>query len=474
MHGIYSVEQIRAAEAALLAELPEGALMLRAAYALSVHCGQLLDRVYGARVMLLVGAGNNGGDALFAGAELARRGARVTALLLDGRRAHADGLLALDAAGGRLAGPEPALLRGADLVVDGILGIGGKGGLRGAAVDLAEAAADLPTVAVDVPSGVDADTGWAGEAAIRADVTVTFGALKPGVVIGRGAELAGEVRLVDIGLGAVLPEPRTRLLEAADVRAVLPQPEGSDDKYTRGVVGVAAGSEQYAGAGVLATGAALHGGAGMVRYLGLAPDAVRARYPEVIVHPDSRPQDVRVQAWVVGPGLGTDDTAMTLLSDVLRTDVPVIADADAITLIARSPGLVRGRAAPTVLTPHDREFARIADGPSADRLASVRRAARELGATVLLKGNATVIADPDGAAFVNATGTPWLATAGSGDVLSGLIGSLLAAGLSAPLAAAVGAYVHGVAGQQAASGGPPSAADVLGELRRAIRSIEIG
>jgi ADP-dependent NAD(P)H-hydrate dehydratase / NAD(P)H-hydrate epimerase len=127
-----------------------------------------------------------------------------------------------------------------------------------------------------------------------------------------------------------------------------------------------------------------------------------------------------------------------------------------------------------VLTPHDREFARIADGPSADRLASVRRAARELGATVLLKGNATVIADPDGAAFVNATGTPWLATAGSGDVLSGLIGSLLAAGLSAPLAAAVGAYVHGVAGQQAASGGPPSAADVLGELRRAIRSIEVG
>jgi hydroxyethylthiazole kinase-like uncharacterized protein yjeF len=152
----------------------------------------------------------------------------------------------------------------------------------------------------------------------------------------------------------------------------------------------------------------------------------------------------------------------------------VIADADAITLIARSPGLVRGRAAPTVLTPHDREFARIADGPSADRLASVRRAARELGATVLLKGNATVIADPDGAAFVNATGTPWLATAGSGDVLSGLIGSLLAAGLSAPLAATVGAYVHGVAGQQAASGGPPSAVDVLGELRRAIRSIEIG
>jgi ADP-dependent NAD(P)H-hydrate dehydratase / NAD(P)H-hydrate epimerase len=474
MHGVYTVEEVRAAEAAVMATLPHGALMERASHALAVHCGTLLGRVYGARVVLLVGAGNNGGDALFAGAELAGRGAAVTALLLDGKRAHADGLLALDAAGGRLAGPDPALLAGADLVVDGILGIGGKGGLRGAAVPLAEAAVDLPTVAVDLPSGVDADTGWVGEAAVRADVTVTFGALKAGVVAGSGAERAGEVRLVDIGLGPHLPGARTHLLEATDVRAVLPQPEAADDKYTRGVVGIAAGSEQYAGAGVLATGAALHGGAGMVRYVGLAPDAIRARYPEVVVHPEARPHEVRVQAWVVGPGLGTDDTAMALLSDVLRTDVPVIADADAITLIARSPGLVRGREAPTVLTPHDREFARIADGPSADRLASVRRAAKDLGATVLLKGSATIVADPSGAAFVNPTGTPWLATAGSGDVLSGLIGSLLASGLAAPLAAGAGAYVHGVAGQLAAAAGPPTAADVLAELRAAIRSVELG
>ena len=330
------------------------------------------------------------------------------------------------------------------------------------------------TVAVDVPSGVDADTGWAGDDAMRADVTVTFGALKPGLVVGPGADLAGEVRLVDIGLGPFLPAARTQLLEASDVRALLPHPEAADDKYTRGVVGVAAGSEQYAGAGVLATGAAVHGGAGMVRYIGTAPDQIRARYPEVIVHPDARPQDVRVQAWVVGPGLGTDDTAMSLLSDVLRTDLPVIVDADAITLVARSPGLVRGRSAPTVLTPHDREFARIADRPTADRLASVRRVARDLGATVLLKGNATVIAAPDGAAYVNATGTPWLATAGSGDVLSGLIGSLLAAGLSAPLAAAAGAYVHGVAGQRAATNGPPSASGVLAELRGAMRAITVG
>jgi ADP-dependent NAD(P)H-hydrate dehydratase / NAD(P)H-hydrate epimerase len=474
MKGIYRVEDIRTAEATLMATLPAGALMQRAAHALAIECAALLPKVYGARVVLLVGGGNNGGDALFAGAELAARGARVTALLLDPEHAHADGLLALDRAGGRTAGADPAAAAAADLVVDGIVGIGGRGGLRAAAIELAAAARDVLTVAVDVPSGVDADTGWAGDDVIAADVTVTFGALKAGLVVGPGAELVGEVRLVDIGLAPLLPDAATNLLEASDVRGLLPRPNARDDKYTRGVVGVAAGSVQYAGAGVLATGSAVHGGAGMVRYVGLAPDEIRARYPEVVVHPDARPHDVRVQAWVVGPGLGTDDTAMSLLSDVLRTDVPVIIDADAITLVARSPGLVRGRSAPTVLTPHDREFARIAGEPSADRLASVRRAARDLGATVLLKGNATVIADPEGAAYVNPTGTPWLATAGSGDVLSGLLGSLLAAGLPPPLAAASAAYIHGVAGQLAAAAGPISATDVLGQLRAAFRAIAGG
>jgi hydroxyethylthiazole kinase-like uncharacterized protein yjeF len=232
-------------------------------------------------------------------------------------------------------------------------------------------------------------------------------------------------------------------------------------------LGVLAGSPAYPGAGVLATGAALHGGAGMVRYLGRVPDAVRARYPDVVVHEDARPHEVRVQAWVVGPGLGTDDVAMELVADVLRSDLPVIVDADGITLVARAPGLVRGRQAPTVLTPHDREFARLAGDVGPDRIGAARRAAADFGATVLLKGNATVVADSEGRAYVNPTGTPWLATAGSGDVLSGLIGSLLATRLNAALAAAVAAYVHGVAGQLAASDGPPSAIDVLGALRDA-------
>jgi hydroxyethylthiazole kinase-like uncharacterized protein yjeF len=336
---------------------------------------------------------------------------------------------------------------------------------------LAAAADDALTVAVDVASGVDADTGAVDGEAVRADVTVTFGALKPGLLVGAGSVRTGELRFVDIGLQPDLPAPTTFVLEAADVRALLPVPDQADDKYTRGVVGVVAGSAAYPGAGVLTTGAAIHGGAGFVRYAGSAPDAIRARYPEVVVHADSDLRSLRVQSWAIGPGIGTDDAGRGLLTEVLSTDVPVIVDADGITLLGQHRDLLAGRSAPTVLTPHDREFARIADGPSADRLGSARAAAAALGATVLLKGDATIVASPDGQAWINRTGTPWLGTAGSGDVLSGLIGSLLAAGLPAPLAAASGAFVHGVAGQVAAADGPPSSADVLAALRGALRLV---
>ncbi|GAB2485213.1 bifunctional ADP-dependent NAD(P)H-hydrate dehydratase/NAD(P)H-hydrate epimerase [Jatrophihabitans fulvus] len=470
MRGVYSVDEIRAAENELMARLPDGALMARAARGLEVECARMLgDRggVYGARVVLLVGAGNNGGDTLFAGAGLARRGAHVTALLLVPDKAHADGLAAFRSAGGRVADPAPDVVASADLVLDGIVGIGGTGGLREAAVPLARAADGRFTVAVDVPSGVDAGTGATDGESVRADVTVTFGALKPGLVVGDGLDRAGEVRLVDIGLDTALPTPATRVLEAGDVADLLPVPGLADNKYTRGVLGVIAGSDAYPGAGVLCTGSAITGGAGMIRYAGTAADTIRARYPEVVVQEGT---DLHVQAWVIGPGIGTDDAALDLLRGVLATDRPVVVDADGITLFAEHRDLLR-RDAPTVVTPHDGEFARIADGPSADRLGSARTAARELDAVVLLKGNGTVVAAPDGRAWVNPTGTPWLGTAGSGDVLSGLIGSLLASGVEPPLAAAAGAFVHGVAGQLAAADGPPSAVDVLHAVRPALHSI---
>jgi hydroxyethylthiazole kinase-like uncharacterized protein yjeF len=354
--------------------------------------------------------------------------------------------------------------------VDGIVGIGGSGGLRGGAVDLASAAQAVPTVAVDVPSGLDSDTGAAGESVVRADVTITFGALKTGLVVGDGPRCTGQVHVIDIGLA--LPPPRLRVLEASDVARLLPVPGAADDKYTRGVVGVIAGSEAYPGAGVLATGAASVGGAGFVRYAGGAPDAVRALHPEVVVHDATRPQDLRVQAWAIGPGIGTDEAARALVRDVLASDVPVVLDADAVTLVATERDLVHRRAAPTVLTPHDREFARLTGAePGRDRRGAALAAAAELDAVVLLKGDATLVASADGRAWANRTGTPWLGTAGSGDVLTGLIGSLLATGLPAHEAAAVGAYVHGVAGQIAARSGPPTSLDVLTALRPALATV---
>ncbi len=466
MIGLHTADQVRAAERAAMAALPAGALMQRAAPGLATVCLRLLGRGSGVRVVVLVGSGDNGGDALYAGAVLARRGAAVRAVLLDPGRAHAGGLAALRRAGGRVADPADPGLDRADLVLDGIVGIGGSGGLREPAARLAAQAAAGPglLVAVDVPSGVAADTGAVPGAFFPAQHTVTFGAVKRGLVVGPGRGAAGTVHLVDIGLAEHLPPPDTVQLTDTDVVARLDPPGADDDKYSRGVVGVLAGSATYPGAGVLCTGAALRTRPGLVRYAGTAADGVRAAWPEAIVTA-GRPGDAgRVQAWVVGPGTGTDADARGVLAEVLATDLPVVVDADALTMVAREPALVGDRTAPTVLTPHDRAFARLFGDVGDDRVGAARRGAARLGCTVLLKGDATVVADAGGAAFVNGTGTPWLATAGTGDVLAGILGALLATGLEAPEAAAVAAHVHGRAGQLAAEEGPLIAGDLVRRL----------
>ncbi|MEV2256653.1 NAD(P)H-hydrate dehydratase [Streptomyces sp. NPDC050147] len=494
MRTAYPVETVRAAERELMARVPEGALMQRAAAGLAVVCAEVLGKVYGSRVVLLVGSGDNGGDALYAGARLARRGAGVSAVLLSPERVHGGGLAAFRAAGGRVAGggaggAEGALrvpdvvhvLRGADLVVDGIVGIGGKGGLRPQASELAGAVRDagIPVVAVDLPSGVDADTGVVSGEAVRADVTVTFGAYKPGLLIDPGREYAGVVRLVDIGLELGRPElgrpglggGEVEALQYADVASLLPMPTGESDKYRRGVVGIVAGSDRYPGAAVLAVAGALRGGAGAVRYVGHAADAVIARFPETLVSAGPPSKAGRVQAWVVGPGLG-DDAGR--LADVIAADVPVLIDADGLRLA--DAAAVRGREAPTLLTPHAGEAAALLgvarEEVERGRLAAVRELAGRYGATVLLKGSTTLVAGRgDGAVRVNPTGTPWLATAGSGDVLSGLAGALLAAGLGAGDAGAVGAYLHGLAGRHAADGAPVGAHDVAEAIPAAWRDV---
>ncbi|ELP67076.1 bifunctional ADP-dependent NAD(P)H-hydrate dehydratase/NAD(P)H-hydrate epimerase [Streptomyces turgidiscabies] len=481
MRTAYGVETVRAAERELMARLPEGALMQRAAAGLAVACGQLMGRVYGSRVVLLVGSGDNGGDALYAGARLARRGAGVTAVLLAPERTHAGGLAALRAAGGTAitgAGDVAGVIRRAHLVVDGIVGIGGRGGLRGDAVGLAEVVREVgvAVVAVDLPSGVDADSGEVPGAAIRADLTVTFGTHKPGLLIDPAREYAGTVRLVDIGLGEVLPgRAELEALQHADVARLLPVPGAESDKYRRGVVGIAAGSARYPGAAVLAVAGALRGGAGAVRYVGPAADAVIARFPEALVSDQGPHKAGRVQAWVVGPGAGEDAATV---AEVLEADVPVLIDADGLRLADRDA--VRGRTAPTLMTPHAGEAAALLGVGRGEveggRLSAVRELAARYGATVLLKGSTTLIADPAGGGVVrvNATGTGWLATAGSGDVLSGLGGSLLAAGLSALDAGSVGAYLHGLAGRLAAEGAPVGAQDVAEGVRRAWQDVRDG
>jgi hydroxyethylthiazole kinase-like uncharacterized protein yjeF len=475
MQGIWTTDHIRLAEDRLLARTPEGALMRRAAFGVSVWAARLLSeytgRISGSRVVLLVGAGNNGGDALWAGAFLRRRNVAVTAVLLAPERAHPAGLAAFGKAGGRIATDGLAAVRAADLVVDGIVGLSAHGPLRPDAAELVDAIT-APVLAVDLPSGVDPDTGAVAGPSVGATVTVTFGALKPVHVLSSGVVHCGRVELVDIGLLPELGEPDLVTLSAADVGAVWPVPGPTDDKYTQGVTGVAAGSATYPGAAVLCTGAAVLATSGMVRFAGSAADAVRAHWPEVVAA-GAVTDAGRVQSWVAGPGLGTGSASRDVLRTVLEAGVPVCVDADAITMLAEHPELwdARDPGTPVVLTPHAGEFARIAGPVGPDLADAARRAARQLDAVVLLKGHTTVVAAPDGRMLVNAALSSWPATAGSGDVLSGIIGALLAAGLDPWFAAGCAAHLHGLAAELAAANAPAPASRLVEGIPDAIRAV---
>ncbi len=480
MHSVHTVAEVRAAEEAVLSRTADDDLMLRASSGLARTCAQMLslhrDGVYGARVVLLCGTGNNGGDALHAGAALAARGAQVL-VVPTGSRLHESGSRALLRAGGHMIEIAEAAtaVADADLVIDGIVGIGGSGALRGPAAALAEAAmmSDALVVAVDLPSGVDADTGAADDGAVWADVTVTFGLTKPGLLLAPGSMHAGLLELVDIGLGDDAAVPSITCLDAPDVSAIVPRPGPLDHKYTVGVTGIAAGSQQYPGAGVLAVAGALHTKAGLVRYVGGAASNVVSAWPSAIVSTGRIDDAGRVHAWGVGPGIGVDGSARTFLADALASALPVVVDADGLTLLAREPELLQGRSAPTVVTPHAGEFARLAPDLdlAADPIAATRSLAARLQCTVLAKGATTVVADVDGQVRLNLTGTPWLAAGGTGDVLTGMVASLLAAGVPALDAASGAAFLHGLAGRLASDGGPTNAADVAGAIPKAIRAV---
>jgi hydroxyethylthiazole kinase-like uncharacterized protein yjeF len=500
MISAYTGTQIREAEKPLLDDGMGAVLMQRASYGLANAIIRELRsrerRIYGSSVTVLVGKGNNGGDGLFAAAFLAARGMRTTAVLTAGD-AHAAGLEAFRRAGGRTEVltedniPElSAAAATSDVVIDAVLGTGARGGLTAAPGSLVEQLqAQLMdvslvggegkpfVVACDIPSGVDADTGELHAPVLRADMTVTFAGAKAGLLADPGAGSAGRIVTVPIGIESSLPHPALRRLERQDLWVLLPQPERSSHKYSRGVLGVVAGSERYPGAAVLACRGALAAGVGMVRYLG-PPEvaaAVRAACPEVVCG-NGRVADAHVQAWLVGSGL--DDSAgeqLRRVRDALESGLPVIADAGALRVLPGSLG------AQVVLTPHAGELATLLTelGAATHRseieaapLLAVRRAATLTGATVLLKGPATLIATACGTVFSQAEGTPWMATAGSGDVLAGMLGALLAqvgsdAGRFAAVVidpderwgaiAAMAASVHGLAGTAASAGGPLTA-----------------
>jgi hydroxyethylthiazole kinase-like uncharacterized protein yjeF len=482
MRPICEVEAVRRAEAG--ADVPEPMLMQRAAAAVDGTCAELLrgarGRVRGAHVVGLVGTGNNGGDALWALSRLAARGVRTTVVGEPGRM-HAEGLAAARAAGARvLTWEDPGsreACRHADLVLDGILGIGGRGGLRGAPSHLLPSVI-APIVAVDVPSGVDSDTGQVTGVAVRAEVTVCFGVLKPGLVVAPGREHAGTVSVVDIGLPDVVDASAAVL----DLTDLAPSATASDaHKYRRGVVGVWAGSAQYPGAALLSVAGARASGAGMVAFAssdaGAGPDPVAnlviASAPEVVLA--QRPSD----ALCVGPGMGTSAGAHEVLRTALGQEAPVVVDASALALLAE-PAIRdaldarTARGALTVLTPHAGEFERLGYDLAGGPLQGARAAAADSGCVVVLKGPGTVIAAPDGRTYVDTYGTPALSTAGTGDVLAGLLAGRLAsavradpglgaAGCARVAAAAVG--LHGLAGRLASAGeGPVTALDVARAL----------
>lgn len=401
---------------------PVAVLVERAGAAVAREALRLLGGAYGRRVIVLAGPGNNGADGRSAAVRLRRRGARV------------DVLDAVSA---------PAALAPCDLVIDAAYGTGFRGSYE--APDVRGA----PVLAVDIPSGVSGLTGEVSGRALHATRTVTFAALKPGLLLGQGRVLAGDVVVAGIGLDAT---SSAGLVDAADVAAWRPDRPLEAHKWQSSLL-VIAGSPGMTGAAHLVAAAAQRTGAGMVRLgtPGVVDDPRRPVEAVGVELPERWVGAVdRCRALVVGPGLGrTDGVSEAVRALLAEADVPVVVDADGLVALGAEVGtLPRRRARDTVLTPHDGEYERlVGERPAADRLAAARCLAERSGSVALLKGSTTVVADPDGRAAITTTGDARLATAGTGDVLSGVIGALLAQGVPAFEAAAAGAWIHGRAAQ---------------------------
>ena len=429
MQPVLTISQMQAVDARAVATTPLEELVERAGTAVAGAALDLMGGAYGRRAVLLCGKGNNGADGRVAARLLVRRGVRVT-VVAPGE---------VDAIG---EGGPPV-----DLVVDAAFGTGFRGTYGAPRV-----APGIPVLAVDIPSGVEGDTGRATGSVLRATATVTFVALKPGLVQGDGAALAGEVRVVDIGLP--IDGYDVAVVDDGDIAALVPHRDSGGNKWVAAVL-VVAGSPGMTGAAALSARAAYRSGAGMVR-LGVPggdPAALAAGEAVGIDLPPGRWADTalevagRCHALVVGPGLGrAEGTADQVKRLIASSPVPVVVDADGLNALGRIDAPLPSRST-VVLTPHDGEYTRLTgEAPGPDRIAAARRLAVASGAVALLKGPTTAVADPTGRVLLAMAGTPSLATAGTGDVLSGVIGALLARGMPPLEAAALGAHLHGRAG----------------------------
>ncbi len=430
MIPVVTIEQMRAIDAA--APEPVETLIDRAGAAVAREALRLLGGGYGRTVVVLAGPGNNGADGRVAADRLRERGVRVR--VVD-------------------ATDVPTELPPADLVIDAAFGTGFRGSWRPPDVGGAM------VLAVDVPTGLDAESGLAAATTLRADATVTFAAAKPGHVLGDGPDVVGALTIADIGLR--VESPTIGIVTAADVAAWIPPRQRSAHKWDD-AVRVVAGSAGMTGAAHLAAAAAQRAGAGMVAMSspGIDADApteaVDCRLPSVDWADDVLADLHRFHALVVGPGLGREDhTVPSIVRTVVESVVPVVVDGDGLFALSwndeGTPDFLRDREVATVLTPHDGEYALLTGSPPGDdRIAAAVQLVRRSGAVVLLKGPTTVVAAPDGPTMLVVNGDERLATAGTGDVLSGIIGALLARGVPPAKAAAAGAFLHAEAA--AASG----------------------
>ncbi len=463
---VYSVAQIRAAEERAFLVTAPGSLMQRAAFALSVGCADLLretfGRVYGTTVLVVAGPGNNGGDALFAGALLASRGVCVRVYCVVPGVSHETGLAACVKAGGRVI---YSLDGEFDLVLDGIAGLGSS---RPVDVELARFINRSPlVVAVDIPSGVNADKGDCEvDVCVHADVTFTFGALKPGLVLAPGAQFAGAIEVVDLDL-EFGTDPVLQILGDQEVAELAPTLNFDSYKYSRGVVGIAAGSPSFPGAALLTVLGAQHSGVGMVMlHEGFVDrDFVLESFPHVVAFDSDSP---RITGWAIGPGFSGRQSEHSFLKTVTGGSLPLVLDAGALSAVAVTADVrlaLSSRLGVTVLTPHVGEFRQLFPSLTGFDLESVRAAARELNVIVVAKGPRTLVVGPDGRAFVDIEASPALGTAGSGDVLTGILGGLLAgsdlADVDVLAVVAAGVWIHSRAGRIAeAQVENPTAVDI--------------